>query len=246
MSKRLHQDVIINPVMDIWIAGKEITAKMKQNIEEIEVEETDDLKSGIAKVKVNDIDNFWSDADIIVKGASLSITLGHRGDIRRVFDGKISGVEAEYPDSGVPTLIVSGIAGDFDPLRGRMSYTATNQTLTFMINNWFRWLRADSEVDNTYTVLPHIPVNNENVIEFCQRKAKEMGWNFFRTPSGKYYFGKKSLKDFPLETLGYKVGNKAIKSFNPVFSELEVMDAEDDDTDTGSDWDDGGDDGGDY
>lgn len=226
MSKLQERNVLIEPWFSINLNGDEFGEDMLKYVTAVEVTDEDE-KFSEAIIEVADIDMKWLNGIGIGKGSSIIVRMGHTRNKMSIFRGKISVIEVDYPPEGFPILVVKGVDTGFQMMESRHSKIYKDMKVSQVIESMHRTAGLDIEVDDSVTVLPHIPQTRETYAEFTQRWKKLLGWNYFKKPTGGYYFGKKKQIEFKKEKLGYRTGGLEIISFTPTYVDLETEDKED-------------------
>lgn len=227
MSKLQERNVLLEPWFSISIAGKELDEGMLKYVSEVQVEDVDE-KLSMATINVSDVDKKWLYSSAVGKGSDTIVRLGHRLNNRTAFRGKITHVDADFPIEGHSSLMIYTIDTAVKMMEKRLTRTFKKKKVSDVVTAMCKEGGLEIEAQDTKTVLDHIPQNKETNLEFINRWAKKLGWQFFKTPSGKYYFGTKRKTSFPIETLGYKTGGMEIISFTPTFTEVETEDTSED------------------
>jgi uncharacterized protein len=212
------------PYFQIAINGRTVPPSMTQYVEEVTVEDAGS-KASVARVVIIDWDKVWLNDSGIVKNNALSVDMGYLTDHRQMFKGKIKNIEAEYPEEGVPSLIITALDGDVsDMSKDKQSRTFKNMRVSDAISTLLKKHGLTPEVETMGGVQKAITQRNETDAAFIDRWAKKYGKYHYKTSKGTYYVGKKREETTKTDTIGYKVGNKAIKSFRPTFAEIEKQD----------------------
>ena len=226
MSSLLQErNILLEPWFSISINGKMLDEDMLKYVEEVQVEDEED-KLPLARIRVMDPDRIWLNDKGIIKGAKITVKLGHRFNNRLLFDGRITHVEANYPETGDPTLEINAIDKAIKLMDVREARTFKNMKVSDVIKKMLKECGLEGEVQDTGAVLEHIPQEKESNLEFITRWRKKLNWRFYRKGS-KYYFGKKEKNSGnKVRTLGYKTGGMEIISFQPAYQDHETTDNE--------------------
>jgi phage protein D len=220
------RETLSEPFIAIYLNGKQLGENMMKYVSELEVEEAE-KKSSIARITVEDIDGVWLEDKSIKKEVPITIRGGHRKNHRVLLFGKISGVEANLPQEGIPRITISAVDRGAQALNTVHSRSWKNMKISDVIKKILSDCGYTAEVDDSGVKLPVITQRNETNGEFIKDWCKKMKWNQLRTPSGKYYVGKKTKNNLSLETISYKTGGLEINNFAPFYSEKEKEGDED-------------------
>ncbi len=226
MSKLQERDVLIEPWFSVQINGAEFGEDMLKYVTAVEVTDEDE-KFSEAVIEVSDVDMKWLNGIGIGSGSSLIVRMGHRKNNMSIFRGKISVIEVDYPYEGYPMLVVKGIDTGIQMMEARHSKIYKDMKVSEVVEAMHRTAGLEIEVDDSVNVMTHIQQTNETYAEFVHRWRKRLGWNYFKKPSGGYYFGKKKQIEFGKETLSYRTGGLEIISFTPTYVDVETEDKED-------------------
>ena len=226
MSKLQERDVLLEPWFSINLNGSEFGEDMLKYVTAVEVVDEDE-KLSEATIEVADIDMKWLNGIGIGKGSKVVIRMGHTKNKMSVFRGKISLIDVDYPQEGYPLLVVKCIDSGIEMMKSRHSKIYKDMKVSAVIESMHRTAGLDIEVDSTDDKMEHIQQTNETYAEFTHRWKKRLGWNYFKKPSGGYYFGKKKQIEFKKEKLGYRKGGLEIISFTPTYVDMETEDKED-------------------
>lgn len=98
------------PEFEIRIAGEDLPAAMRASVSSVRYQ---DGIEGADRVEISLVNENlrWFGSRLLKPGNELSLWLGYVGELKTMFVGEITGVEAAFPSSGVPTLTVT--AHDF-------------------------------------------------------------------------------------------------------------------------------------
>lgn len=226
MSKLQERDVLIEPWFGINVAGLEMDEDMLKYVTAVEVTDEDE-KLSEAIIEVSDVDQKWLTGIKIGQGSSLVLRMGHTKNKLVTFRGKITLVEVDFPEEGYPTLVIHGIDTGVMMMEARHSKMYKDTKVSAIVEAMHRTAGLEIEVDDSIDIIPHIPLSNETYLEFIHRWKKNLGWNYFKKPSGGYYFGKKKQTEFKKEVLSYRTGGLEIISFTPTFVDVETEEKED-------------------
>lgn len=218
-----ERDVLLEPWFHIDVAGQQLGEDMLKYVTEVEVV-SEDNKLGQATITIADYDRKWLDGTFIGKGSAIVIRMGHRKNSSTMFRGKISFMDADYPEEGYPSLVLTCTELGIDLMKSRYSRVYKNMKVSDVVKSLHKLFNIECEVQDSKTIMKHIPMNKETPLEFIKRWQKTLGWKYFEKPGGGYYFGTKLKKEFPIETLGYRTGNLEIISFTPTFTDIETED----------------------
>ena len=153
--------------------------------------------------------------------------MGHSKNKSQVFNGKISNVDVDYPQTGYPILIIKGIQG-IEMTEEAKSKIHKNKKVSDVIKAIHGEAGISIEVEDSKEVMKHIPQSKETNAEFTHKWKEKLGWKYYKKPTGnEYYFGTKDLMKSPVGKLGWRTGGLEIISFKPSFVDSETERKED-------------------
>lgn len=202
----------------VSINGKELDSNRKECIDSISVEEQCD-GSDTCTLVVNDPDFLFIEDNIFVEEVAVSVRMGWHGDTHRVsFDGYISAIDIQFPDTGFPTLSIYCLDTSHVMNRTKKTRTWDNVTRPQVVQAIAKEYGFQCVIQQgyTYDVEDTISQSNTTDIEFCESLAGEEREPFMCKLIGKtlYYVKKGLLKD-PSATLYYKAFPFDVVSFTP-------------------------------
>ncbi|RPK33032.1 MULTISPECIES: phage baseplate assembly protein V [Streptomyces] len=119
------------PRFDIRVAGLTMAAELAEQVLSMTVETSLDLAGSFGFVLRNP-DNALLDSPLLDPGKTVEIHLGYGNDLKPAFLGEIAAVEPSFPQSGPPTVQVSGYDRSYRMRRGQpepTEYTFMNDSL---------------------------------------------------------------------------------------------------------------------
>lgn len=221
MGKLQERDVLLEPWFSIILNGATLGENMLKYVVNVEVSE-DEEKYAEAVIEVHDIAQKWITGIGIGKGSSISIKMGHRKNRATVFRGKISNIDADYPEDGVQTLVVKCVEA-LELTDKERSKSFKNKKVSDVIREMHVKAGLKVEVQDTKTVLENIPQTKETDAEFIHRWREKLGWKYYKKPDGTgYYFGKKDWSTAQVGKLHWRTGGMEIISFTPSFVDADT------------------------
>ncbi|MCJ1676503.1 phage baseplate assembly protein V [Streptomyces sp. APSN-46.1] len=119
------------PRFDIRVAGLTMAAELADQVLSMTVETSLDL-AGTFSFVLRNPDNRLLDSPLLDPGKTVEIHLGYGNDLKPAFLGEIAAVEPSFPQSGPPTVQVSGYDKSYRMRRGQpepTEYTFMNDSL---------------------------------------------------------------------------------------------------------------------
>lgn len=219
-SPRLDREQLREPYFRIDIDGKKLSEDFLQYVQEVQIEQsTDPAFMPIAKITIMDSDLKWINALHLTKGRKIKVFLGHRTYYRNFIEGSIVQVQGDYPEIGVPTLVLIANHSKENLMYKMRVRQFKNVSISQLARMIFIESGAQFELYEGYTKVYPLIDQRENNFDQLKRLARWVGATFFRNESGNYYFGPKNTKSPTYDVLGYKTLGMEIKSFSPTYEE---------------------------
>lgn len=216
MSTLQERDVLIEPWFSITISGKLIPEEMLRFVSEVSIEDAEDSLP-LGRITVLDSENLWGTASNIVKGNTIVIKGGHRKNNKQLLEGKITHIEADYPEEGYPTITIAAIDKAIDLMKARKPRTWKSKKISDVINIMLKEAGLKGKVSDTGVVQEHVQQEEETNLEFIMKWREILGWRFHRQKDGSYYFGPRLQNEKTIDRLSYRTEGMEIKSFSPVY-----------------------------
>lgn len=108
-TTKYAQDSVLSCFWNLYISGKELDETRKLCVTEISV---DEVISGSDSMTINisDPDMLFITDDIFKEGVSIRLVYGwNETPYTRSFDGFVSAIDIDFPDTGCPTLVLNCI-----------------------------------------------------------------------------------------------------------------------------------------
>jgi uncharacterized protein len=152
----------------------------------------------------------WLDT-YFAPGKYIEIKMGYTDKLETVFNGVISSVKIDFPNSGVPTIKIGGMDISWLMTRGMQSATWHKKKYSDVVKEIGKIYTSKLNVDDTGTEIETIDKTRENDFEFLQDLAKTLNYDFF-VVGQKLYFRNPMASTTPVVTLEW---GKHLRSFNP-------------------------------
>ena len=182
MADRTRFDTLA-PEVRIEIDGREIAEGLRADLVNVRI--LDDVESAgmfaitfecwdSAEMKVK-----WIDDDLFREGKDVVVHMGYQGQITKLFNGEISGLEPEFHTSEAPLLTVRG----FDRRHRLMKQKKTKSYLKMKDSDIASQIARDAglaaKVDDTKVKFDHVFQHNQTNLEFLQQRAERIGYEVF-------------------------------------------------------------------
>ena len=202
----------------VCINGKELDLSRVQCIESIEQNELCD-GSDTCTINVSDPNFVFINDDIFIEEAKVSVDMGWDGETYRVkFNGYISAIDIDFPDSGCPMLSLFCLDESHVMNRKKKQRSWDNVTRPEVVEKIAKEYGFKFVKESGYTFTREDTISQSDVtdIEFIENLAGEERIPFMCKLVGDtiYYVKKGILKD-PTSTLYYKKYPYDVVSFSP-------------------------------
>ncbi|MEG4083641.1 contractile injection system protein, VgrG/Pvc8 family [Microcoleus sp. POL10_C6] len=178
------------PKLDIIVNGSQLALDEKFAIQKVEISEEigtlgmfeiEMVIWDLAKNKVSGIDN-----DVFDMGTRVELQLGYGNQLETVIVGEITGLEAEFAQNSVPTMVVRGHDLGHRLMRGSKTRSFMKMKDSAIIEQIARDAGLSVQAEDTKVKLDYVLQHNQTDLEFIQGRAKRLGYEIF--------FDKKVLK----------------------------------------------------
>ena len=208
------------------INGKELDEARRRCIGDISIEENCDY-SDTCSFKVNDPNFLYIEDNIFIEDATINVELGWHGDSHRVkFDGYISAIDIDFPESGFPVLSIFCLDCSHVMNRKKKKRSWDNVTRAEVVQKIAKEYGFKCVIESGYTFDKEDTISQSDVtdIEFCENLSKEERVPFMCKLIGDtlYYVKKGVVKD-PTSTLYYKKYPYDIISFRPRINKETIL-----------------------
>jgi len=170
------QHGLLTPYFEIYLNGKEVEDKLYDLVQEITYEDHES-GSDLVYIHLTDPSLYFIDNPLIVKGAKIKIRGGWVNDVVDWLDGYISLIDVEFPEDGVPLIIITCMDESFalDKFDKKATYTEMtfDQLVSTVIQNGGYKLEIDSNAPKLEKVYEELSQANESDLKFLLRIAEE-------------------------------------------------------------------------
>lgn len=209
---------VLSLYWNMYINGEALSLSRKKCIESIDFEELCD-GSDTATIKVCDPDFLYIEDNIFVEEAIISIKAGWHGDTHRVsFDGYISAIDIDFPDSGYPVMSVMCLDNSHLMNRKKKTRSWDNVTRADVVKKIATEYGLKCVVESGYNFKTESSISQSGStdIEFCESLAKEERDPFMCKLIGDtLYYVKKGILASPSATFTYRKKPFDLISFKP-------------------------------
>ena len=202
----------------MYINGNALSLGRKKCIENIEFNEICD-GSDTVTIKISDPDFLYIEDNIFVEEAVISIRVGWHGDTHRVnFDGYISAIDLDFPDSGYPVMSVMCLDNSHLMNRKKKTRSWDNVTRADVVKKIAEEYGFKCVVESGYNFKTESSISQSGStdIEFCESLAGEERDPFMCKLIGDVlYYVKKGILATPKATFSYRKKPFDLVSFKP-------------------------------
>jgi phage protein D len=192
------------PEFRVEIDGAEVPEQLKADLRAVRVLE-DVHATGMFSLTVSCWDTAemkvkWIDDKRLDEGKPVTIYMGYRDRVEKLFTGEINGLEPHFHTQEAPVLIVRG----YDRAHRLMRIRKTKSYLQMKDSDIARKLASDvgltPEVEDTNVQLEYALQHNQTDFEFLHDRAARIGFEVF-VVDNKLYFRQPNVKGSPALTL---------------------------------------------
>lgn len=204
----------LQPQLYLTLGGAPVPGDLSDAITTVEVDTHLYLPS-MFRIELRDEGFRWVEHAVVKVGQQVEIAGRAAEDEQRtespLFVGEVVSIEATYPESGVPTLVLRGYDLSHRLHRGRKVRSFLQSTDSDIASRIAqdRGLRAD--VDSTSHVHEHLYQENLTDYEFLARRARALGFVFF-VDGRKLVFKRPASVALPPVELNYR---ESLLEFRP-------------------------------
>lgn len=209
---------VLSCYWNVFINGKELDHARKQCIDSIEILEQCD-GSNTCTIVVNDPDFFYIEDNIFIEEATVKAIIGWHGDTHRsTFEGYISAIDINFPDSGFPILSIYCLDESHVMNRKKKKRSWDNVTNADVVKKIAQEYGFKCVIESGYTFKLEDTISQSNVtdIEFCESLAsKERELFMCKLVGNTLYYVKKGILKEPSSTMYYRKFPYDVVSFSP-------------------------------
>lgn len=203
------------PYYRLYIGGVELDDFRYSMIQNI-VYEDNATGSDLLSIYIEDPEFLFIDDDIFVEEKQVKFLGGFDNDYRNMFEGYISMIDMEFPETGSPNLVIHCMDNTHLMNRVKKKRTWENTTRAKVAQSIFKEYGFKVVIQDSGKVEESIAQSDETDIEFIIKLADEEVDNYLVYVEGfTGYYVRKEILSNPQATLDYREGNQNIISFSP-------------------------------
>lgn len=206
---------ILMPYYKLYIGGKELDDFKYSMIKEITFEDNAH-GSDLLQISIEDPEFIFIDDDIFVEEKQVKFIGGYDNNNRVMFEGYISIIDMDFPETGSPTLTIHCMDNTHLMNRVKKKRTWNNTTRAKVASAIFKEYGFKVSIHDSGKKEETISQSNETDIDFIIKLAdEEIDSYLVYVSGGTAYYVRKEILASPQSTLDYRDGNMQIISFSP-------------------------------
>lgn len=206
---------ILMPFYRIYIDGKELDDFRYSMIQSITYEDNS-TGSDLLTIEIMDPEFIFLDDKIFIEDVKIKFVGGFDNNYRTMFEGYIAVIDADFPETGSPSLVIHCMDNTHLMNRVKKKKTWNNKTRGQVAKEIFKEYGFSSQIDDSGVKQDSITQSNETDIAFLTKLAgEEVDPYLVYVEGNKGYFVKKKILDKQQATLDYRDGEMNVISFQP-------------------------------
>lgn len=206
------------PTYKIYVKGKLLSSTRLRCVESVEIKETVE-GADTCSIKIQDPNFLFIDDNIFKEKNSLKVVIGISScSVTQTFEGYISAVDIEFPESGIPSLTITGMDKTHLMNRKKKSRTFKNTTRAKVVAKIAKSYGFKCVVEKNYKfkTVSSISQSSQTDADFLQKLAGDELYPFTcRLVGNTVYYVKKGKLGTSKMTLHYLDYPHEIQSFSP-------------------------------
>lgn len=206
---------ILMPYYRIYIGGKELDDFRYSMIQSITFEDYA-TGSDLLTIEIMDPEFIFLDDDIFVEDVKIKFVGGFDNNYRTMFEGYISVIDADFPETGSPSLIIHCMDNTHLMNRVKKKRTWNNKTRAQVVSQVFQEYGFKVVIEDTGVKQESISQSNETDISFITKLAgEEIDPYLVYVEGNTGYYVRKKVLEKQQATLDYRDGLMNVISFQP-------------------------------
>ena len=182
---------ILSPYARVLINGQALSPEVEATLLSVAIAEDLDAPSmfAITLVTWDTIQQkmTWVDDSMFDPGGEVEIQMGYQNTLKTIIVGEITGLEPEFFQDAIPTLVIRGHDLRHRLLRGRKTKSFTKMKDSAIASQIARARGLTPIVEDTKVELEYVLQHNQTDWEFLQERAARIGFEVV-VEQKKFYF----------------------------------------------------------
>ena len=206
---------ILMPYYRIYICGKELDDFRYSMIQSITFEDYA-TGSDLLTIEILDPEFIFLDDKIFVEDVKIKFVGGFDNNYRTMFEGYISVIDADFPETGSPSLTIHCMDNTHLMNRVKKKRTWNNKTRAQVVPEVFKEYGFKVVIEDTGIKQESISQSNETDIAFITKLAgEEIDPYLVYVEGNTGYYVRKKVLEKQQATLDYRDGLMNVISFQP-------------------------------
>lgn len=173
------------PAFEIKAAGTKLEPKVMRSVLSISVQERLNDPT-VFDFEINDPDLTFIDQKIgvLTEGTEIEIKFGYVGNLMTMVIGEIATLEANFPESGAPSLNVRGYDFLHRLTRGKSNVSKIKTSLEVIVKEIAEKAKLESKVETDEKIDYYAQFNSDD-LSFLKKIMKRLGLNIWVEREGK-------------------------------------------------------------
>lgn len=172
--------VVLTPQPEVWVGEQAIAqvqaaAALRQVTVVTELDVPGMFTLELTNRNVMPGETLWSDAPLFDLGTRVAIKMGDR-PADMLIDGEITGLEPEFAEDDVPTLVVRGYDRRHRLMRGQKTRSFVQMKDSDIVDQIAREAGLKRDITTTEITLEYVLQQNQTDLDFLQSRARRIGY----------------------------------------------------------------------
>ena len=206
---------VLVPFYRIYIGGKELDDFKYSMIQSVVFEDVA-TGSDLLTINIEDPEFIFINDDIFIEERQVKFIGGFSDNYRTMFEGYISLIDIDFPETGSPSLVVHCMDNTHLMNRVKKKRTWENKSRASVVKSIFQEYGFKVNIDDNGIKQDSLTQNNETDIEFITKLANDEVEPYLVYVEGTTgYYKKKEILANHQATLDYRDGAMNLLSFQP-------------------------------
>ena len=163
------------PAFWVEIDGTTLAADISSNIQDVSVVSQSNTMDTFKFTMVNQYPDLrWthtSDADLFKQGSVVTIAMGYVDDLQEMIEGEITQISPSFPESGTPTITISGNSKMHWLHASKTTRTFKQMTDTQIVEQIAEEAGLGTQTDDSQVIYDYVMQANQTDLEFITARA---------------------------------------------------------------------------